>query len=279
MFFYLKAPEHEVIMVMKISIVVVGIVATGMALSVKSIYGLWYLSSDLVYVILFPQLVCVVHFKRHCNTYGSLCAYMVGFLMRALGGEDILGMPALIKYPWYDEVDGQLFPFRTFAMITSFIVHLSVSTGSKYVFETGMLPPEYDIFHCVVNIPDDAVQVSDPHEEMTVLSASQALYYQTSELNGRVNPALETDEEEQQSRAKLLERKNVPGKTRQASLAETELTRVAKRILTTQMSTGSLSPELTSKIKRELAEVSVDEDEEITIGIDKNDNQQQDTNF
>lgn len=268
-------------MVMKISIVVVGIVATGMALSVKSIYGLWYLSSDLVYVILFPQLVCVVHFKRHCNTYGSLCAYFVGLFMRGLGGEAILGLPAIIKYPWYDEVDGQLFPFRTFAMLTSFVVHLSVSTGSKYVFETGMLPPELDIFHCVVNIPEDAVQVAEPHEEMTVLSATQALYYQTSELNGRVNPALDTGDEEQQSRVKLLEgdRKNAPGKTRQASLAETELTRVAKRILTTQMSTGSLSPELTSKIKRELAEASVDEDEEGPTGADKDDNRQQDTNF
>src|SRR5882672_3978038 len=87
-FFCLQASEHEVVWVMRAAIIVVGCVATAMALTVKSIYGLWYLSSDLVYVILFPQLVCVVHCKRHCNTYGSLVAYFVGFSLRALGGEE-----------------------------------------------------------------------------------------------------------------------------------------------------------------------------------------------
>lgn len=59
-------------MVMKISIVFVGVMATAMALTVKSVYGLWYLSSDLVYVILFPQLCSVVYLKKQVNTYGSL---------------------------------------------------------------------------------------------------------------------------------------------------------------------------------------------------------------
>lgn len=57
---------------MKVSILLVGIMATAMALTVKSVYGLWYLSSDLVYVILFPQLVSVVYLKKTVNTYGSL---------------------------------------------------------------------------------------------------------------------------------------------------------------------------------------------------------------
>ena len=49
--------------------------------------------SDLVYVILFPQLLIVVHFKEHCNTYGSLFAYVIGLLIRIVGGE-VLEMPA-----------------------------------------------------------------------------------------------------------------------------------------------------------------------------------------
>jgi high affinity choline transporter 7 len=36
------------------------------------------LCSDLVYVILFPQLLMTVHFKEYCNTYGSLFAYCLG---------------------------------------------------------------------------------------------------------------------------------------------------------------------------------------------------------
>ena len=67
-----QASENEVILVMKVSIIFVGIMATAMALTVKSVYGLWYLSSDLVFVILFPQLTCVVYLKKQVNTYGSL---------------------------------------------------------------------------------------------------------------------------------------------------------------------------------------------------------------
>ena len=38
--------------------------------------------SDLVYVILFPQLLIVVHFKDWVNTYGSLSAYCIGLFFR-----------------------------------------------------------------------------------------------------------------------------------------------------------------------------------------------------
>ena len=148
-----------------------------------------------MFVILFPQLVCVVYYKRYCNTYGSLAAYFVGFFLRALGGESILNMPPILKYPGYNEIDGQLFPFRTFAMLSSFATLLSVSALSIWLFESGYMPPNFDIFGCVINIPEDVCVVHEPHEEMTVLSSSQALYYQTSEINGRVNPALETEDD------------------------------------------------------------------------------------
>ncbi|XP_064458526.1 high-affinity choline transporter 1-like [Ornithodoros turicata] len=191
-----NASEKEVIWVMRVAILFVGAMATAMALTVKSIYGLWYLSSDLVYVILFPQLVCVVYFKRYCNTYGSLGAYIIGFLLRGLGGEDIIGLPAVIKYPFYDEVDGQLFPFRTLAMVTSMISLLAVSTLFRTLFESGKIPARFDVFHCIVNIPEDIIKVQEPHEgEMTVLNASVSKSYQT-EMNGRVNPALNLQPEE-----------------------------------------------------------------------------------
>ena len=59
---------------MRFAIIMVGGLATVMALTIQSIYGLWYLCADLVYVILFPQLLCVVYFKRS-NTYGCLAGY------------------------------------------------------------------------------------------------------------------------------------------------------------------------------------------------------------
>ena len=90
--------------------------------------------SDLVYVILFPQLLMVVHFKNHCNTYGSLSAYIVAFLIRLSGGEPLMGLPAFIHYPGWDEIENkQLFPFRTMAMVLSLLTLIGVSRWTKYV--------------------------------------------------------------------------------------------------------------------------------------------------
>lgn len=139
----------------------------------------------------------VVHFKHHCNTYGSLSAYIVGLVIRLSGGEALIGLPALIHFPGYDEENQrQLFPFRTMAMLLSLITLWGVSYYSKWVFETGertflmftisiwpsknirfhirlmhycceftgRLAPQYDYFRCVVNIPDDAIRVGEPSE-------------------------------------------------------------------------------------------------------------------
>jgi solute carrier family 5 (high affinity choline transporter), member 7 len=74
----------------------------------------------------------VVHFKNHCNTYGSLSAYIVAFAVRLSGGEPMLGLPALIHYPGYDYAgERQLFPFRTMAMLMSLITLIGVSWWTK----------------------------------------------------------------------------------------------------------------------------------------------------
>ena len=45
-----------------------------------------------------------------------------------IGGEKMIGLPALIKYPFYEEAtETQLFPFRTMSMILSMISLLGVS--------------------------------------------------------------------------------------------------------------------------------------------------------
>lgn len=99
----------------------------------------------------------------------------MGLLLRGLGGESILGLPAVIKYPYYSEEDGQLFPFRTLAMLCSFGTLVAVSKFSKVLFEAGHLPPHLDVFNCVVNIPEDIVKVQEPQEELTVLNSSECI--------------------------------------------------------------------------------------------------------
>ncbi|XP_064458672.1 high-affinity choline transporter 1-like isoform X1 [Ornithodoros turicata] len=141
-----SASDKEVICVMRVAILLVGALATLMALTARSVYSLWSLSSDLVYVILFPQLVCVVYFKDRTNAYGAVAAYIVAVVFRAVGGDSTLGIPVILKYPFFSEHDGQRFPFKTFAMMMSFVTLICSSVVFKSMFLK--LPPKYDIFNC-----------------------------------------------------------------------------------------------------------------------------------
>ncbi|XP_034275375.1 high affinity choline transporter 1 isoform X2 [Pantherophis guttatus] len=147
------ASDNEIVWVMRITIFMFGAAATAMALLAQSIYGLWYLSSDLVYIIIFPQLLCVL-FIKGTNTYGAIVGYLFGLLLRITGGEAYLSLPPLILYPgWYLDDDGiyiQRFPFKTLAMLTSFFTNIAVSYLAKYLFESGTLPPKLDFLDAVV---------------------------------------------------------------------------------------------------------------------------------
>lgn len=72
-----SASERCILIVMRGSIFVVSALACLLGITIKSIYELWFTSSDLVYVILFPQLVSVLYIP-FTNTYGSLAGYITG---------------------------------------------------------------------------------------------------------------------------------------------------------------------------------------------------------
>ncbi|KAM8977432.1 high affinity choline transporter 1 [Pelodytes ibericus] len=148
-----NASETEIVWVMRITIFIFGAAATAMALLAKSIYGLWYLSSDLVYIIIFPQLLCVL-FIKGTNTYGSIVGYVFGLFLRISGGEPYLYLQALICYPgcYADKNDIYLqrFPFKTLSMLASFISNICVSYLVKYLFEKGTLPPKFDFLNAVI---------------------------------------------------------------------------------------------------------------------------------
>jgi len=112
---------------MRVALIIVGVSAAVLGIKVQSVYALWYLCADLIYVILFPQLFCVIYLP-FTNVYGSLTGYIVGFIIRLLGGESLLNIKPVIYYPWYDEVSGcQLFPFKTLTMLIS-LVTIAVSS-------------------------------------------------------------------------------------------------------------------------------------------------------
>ncbi|MGH0135135.1 UNVERIFIED_CONTAM: hypothetical protein FKN15_032414 [Acipenser sinensis] len=160
--FFLLASDREIVWVMRITIFVFGAVATAMALLTGTVYGLWYLSSDLVYVIIFPQLLSVL-FVKGTNTYGSVAGYIFGLLLRISGGEPYLKLPPFIYYPgWTEQIKEhpltgavehiivQKFPFKTVSMLSSFLANVAFSYLLKYLFESGSLAPKYDFFDAVL---------------------------------------------------------------------------------------------------------------------------------
>ena len=182
----------EIIWVMRAATFGVSAMALATALTVSSIYELWFLCADFVYIIIFPQLVCVIY-AEDTNTYGSLAGYVVGLFFRLGGGEPSMHLDPIIKYPWYVEEDKfQLFPFKTFSMLLSLLTIIGVSLPLKYLFEAGIIPRRYDVFMCIVNIPDENIVLAarDSMTERTSLSSFG------KDANGKVNPALKFSQED-----------------------------------------------------------------------------------
>ena len=110
------------------SIVVLGAGAVVMALKVQSVQALWFFTSDLIFVLLFPQLVFAL-FDPKVNRVGSITAFCVSLVLRLGGGEPLVGLPHFMPYPeifarllpgepasWYEPGTGaMLFPFKTLA--------------------------------------------------------------------------------------------------------------------------------------------------------------------
>jgi high affinity choline transporter 7 len=103
----------------RIAIALLGAGAVWMALEVQSVQALWFFTSDLVFVLLFPQLVAAL-FDSKANLAGSIAAFSVSLVLRLGGGEPLFGMPALIPYP-------EWIPFKTVAAGAGMILLPAVS--------------------------------------------------------------------------------------------------------------------------------------------------------
>jgi high affinity choline transporter 7 len=108
--------------VIRSSILLFGAMATVLALKVQSVQALWFFTSDLVFVLLFPQLLFAL-FDSKVNRTGSIVAFAVSLVLRVGGGEPLLGLPAFIPYP--DSV-----PFRTLAAVTGMVLLPLVSRAT-----------------------------------------------------------------------------------------------------------------------------------------------------
>ncbi|XP_046367266.2 high-affinity choline transporter 1-like isoform X3 [Haliotis rufescens] len=159
-----QASDRELMWVMRGGILVTGTLSCIIAILVNSVYGLFYMCSDLMYVILFPQLTCVL-WIGFTNTYGALAGYVLSLLLRISGGDPLLSIPSLIHFPFYTEADGQLFPFKTLAMIVNFVAIISVSAFTRLVFRRGWLSTRWDVFN-VMKREEDAKRAEERGESL-----------------------------------------------------------------------------------------------------------------
>jgi high affinity choline transporter 7 len=138
--FWPDLSNARMLKVLRTSIVLLGASAAVMALKIQSVQALWFFTSDLIFVLLFPQLLFVL-FDSKVNLTGSIVAFTISLILRVGGGEPLLGLPHFIPYPemlslissgdpanWYDSVTGaMLFPFKTLAAVTGLILLPTVS--------------------------------------------------------------------------------------------------------------------------------------------------------
>ncbi|WAR04232.1 SC5A7-like protein [Mya arenaria] len=167
-----KASDKELLWVQRLAILALGVIATLISLYVPVIYGLFILAADVVFVILLPQLTCALFFKVS-NAYGAVCGYLVGIILRFGAGEPYLNLNPFIFYPWFSETDGQIFPFRTFAMLCSFVTILVISFFANLLFRKELLPKYLDI----LGISDREgyhYSPTPPASDASELSASQS---------------------------------------------------------------------------------------------------------
>lgn len=145
MFVFPQCSDIEVLWIMRLAVLVIGATACGIAIQVRSIYALFILCSDLVIVLLFPQLTCILY-VAFTNTYGSTLEYFLGFFFRLTGGESLIGWAPLIEYPWFDAETGiQNFPFKTICMLLGFVGIIGGSWLFKRLFENQTLPAKADM--------------------------------------------------------------------------------------------------------------------------------------
>jgi high affinity choline transporter 7 len=122
-----------------------------------------------------------------------LIGYILGLFFRLAGGEAVLNIPVLIKYPYYNDADGQLFPFKTLSMIISLTSVLVFSFVTNYLFKNEILPKKADIFKCIVN-RDDVGKPRKEYNEQIEMSPSD-------ENPGKMNPTFAYSNDDIQGKA------------------------------------------------------------------------------
>jgi len=151
-----KATEKEVLWALWVFIIINCTCATALAIHYKSIYALFVLCGDFMFVIVFPQLLLVLYYDKS-NTYGSVFSFVIGLALRLACGEKSFELAPAISFgvitnqecvdAGLEECTGPV-PYRTIVMLISLAFHVAISTLTDYLFVEEKISQKYDILNC-----------------------------------------------------------------------------------------------------------------------------------
>jgi len=147
-----QASEGEVVIALRCFILLTCVLATTLAITYKSIYDLFVLCGDFMYVMVFPQLVLVLYWPKS-NTYGCLANFLLTLVLRLMVGDPTLGIPPTISF---GEIvvtcdkglcSGSV-PYRTIVMILGTLVHVLITLITHQLFVRNRLHLRFDFLDC-----------------------------------------------------------------------------------------------------------------------------------
>lgn len=169
-----------IIVVVKVSVFLCGLMGAGLAMTTKSVHLLWIISADVMYSMMTPQVISLFYLSRWVNEYGACFGFVFALLLRALVGEPSIGLPGVLPLPW-DKIqeDGhrrRLFPFRTVIMLVTIGAIFLVSRFAVWLSEKGLLRKisgvETDTnTHCMAPVGTDVKEKGRLNEEQSHLSS------------------------------------------------------------------------------------------------------------